>query len=101
MTTISAKELRDNLENIVERLRAGERIRVTYRSKPAFTLEPEFSDSDRPAPGSSEAIDNFVSRVDDRRTKITESHFDPSKSIKELYHDSLDNDPKYKPPYNR
>ena len=41
MTTISAKELRDNLDSIVQRARNGEKIRVTYRGKAAFIIQPE------------------------------------------------------------
>lgn len=104
--TISAKELRDNLDSVVRRVRAGERIRVTYRSKPAFILKPEQQTSvggrsTKPKPGSPEAMQRFIHRVEQRRKHTGKPVFDPSKSIKELYHEMLDNDPKYKPPYQR
>jgi prevent-host-death family protein len=101
MNTISAKELRDNLDLIVQRVRAGERIRVTYRSKPAFTLEPDAPASPQPAPGSPEAMQAFLSAVSDHRQHIKKGVFDPSKTTKELYHDMLDTDPKYRPPYHQ
>lgn len=41
MKTITAKELRLNLDKIVARARAGESIRVTYRNHTAFTIVPE------------------------------------------------------------
>lgn len=40
MNTITAKELRDNLGEIAKRVSAGEHIRVSYRNKPVFRLEP-------------------------------------------------------------
>jgi prevent-host-death family protein len=98
MTTITALELRKNLDSIVRRVQAGERIKVTYRSKPAFTLEPEASNPDKPVPGSPEAMQNFLAKAKQHRNKIKASgiRFDPNKSVKELYHEMLDNDPKYK-----
>jgi prevent-host-death family protein len=107
MQTITAKELRDNMDSVVRRVRAGERIRVTYRSKPAFTLEPQRADAKtksalkKPEPGSPEAMQQFLQSVASHRRHIKKSVFDPNKSIKELYHEMLDNDPKYKPPYHR
>ncbi len=100
MTTITAKELRDNLEDYVKRTRRGESIKVTYRSKPAFTLQPE-KPSGALMPGSKEAMRRFVEETRKLRNSKKQSAFDPKKSIKELYHDMLDNDPKYKPPYHR
>lgn len=41
MKTITAKELRLNMDKVVARARAGESIRVTYRNRPAFTIQPE------------------------------------------------------------
>ena len=40
MNTITAKELRDNLQAITKRVQAGEHIQVTYRNKPSFKIEP-------------------------------------------------------------
>jgi prevent-host-death family protein len=37
---INAKELRASLPSVVRRVRAGERITVTYRSRPAFRIVP-------------------------------------------------------------
>jgi prevent-host-death family protein len=37
---INAKELRASLPSVVRRIRAGERITVIYRSRPAFRLVP-------------------------------------------------------------
>lgn len=38
--TISAKELRDRLREIVEKVRLGERFTVLYRGRPAFDIVP-------------------------------------------------------------
>lgn len=100
MNTITAKELRDNLDQIVKRVRRGEPIRVTYRSKTAFTLQPEKPSSSL-LPGSAEAMKKFFEESSKLRNSKKQSVFDPSKSTKELYNELLDNDPKYKSPYPR
>lgn len=100
MTTITAKELRDNLEQYVKRARRGEAIKVTYRSKPAFTLAPN-KPSGAVVPGSKAAMKKFAEETRKLQNSKKQSAFDPNKTIKELYHEMLDNDPKYKPPYHR
>lgn len=97
MNTITAKELRDNLDQIVKRVRRGEPIRVTYRSKAAFTLQPEMP-SGLLLPGSAEAMKKFFEGTRKLRNSKKQSVFDPNKSTKELYHELLDDDPKYKSP---
>ena len=93
------------MESVVRRVRTGERIQVTYRSRPAFTLEPQHQTkkikTDKPKAGSPEAMQQFLKSVASHRRTIKKSVFDPNRSIKELYHEMLDNDPKYKPPYHR
>lgn len=101
MTTITALELRKNLDTIVRRVQAGERIKVTYRNKPAFTLEPEAQATDKPVPGSPEAMQKFLKIAEQLRNSKPYPALDPHKSIKELYHEMLDSDPKYQPPYHR
>lgn len=100
MKTITAKDLRDNLDSIVARARSGEQIHVTYRSKPAFTIMPDLTGTDSEVPGSREAVHTFLRRVNKRKLTTGKPIFDPNKSIKELYHEMLDNDPKYKSPYH-
>lgn len=39
MRTITAKELRDNLWEITNRIQAGEHIKVTYREKDVFIIK--------------------------------------------------------------
>jgi len=100
MNTITAKELRDNLDQIVKRVRRGESIKVTYRSKAAFTLQPE-QPSPSLLPGSVPAMKKFSVEVRKLRNSKKQPTFNPNKSTKELYNELLDNDPKYKPPYHR
>ncbi len=95
MTTITALELRKNLDAIVRRVQAGEHIQVTYRSKPALKLVPDHDENSKPTPGSREATAMFLRRVQARRKQTGNPVFDSEKSIKELYHEMLDNDPKY------
>ncbi len=40
MRTITAKELRDNLWEITNRIQAGEHIKVTYHEKDVFIIKP-------------------------------------------------------------
>lgn len=99
MLTITAKELRDNLEEYVKRAKRGESIHVTYRSEPAFTLQPE-KPSTTLVPGSKQAMQKFLEETRKLRSSQKQSVFDSNKSVKELYHEALDNDPKYKSSYH-
>ncbi|HTE22557.1 MAG TPA: hypothetical protein VK674_05960 [Candidatus Limnocylindria bacterium] len=78
-----------NLDKVVARARAGERIRVTYRSKPAFTITPEVPSAKKTAPGSREAVQRFLVRTANRKGTSSKPAFDPNKSVKELYHQNL------------
>ncbi|MEI7674239.1 MAG: hypothetical protein WCI60_00690 [bacterium] len=100
MNTISAKDLRDNLDQIVKRVGLGESIKVTYRSKPAFTIQPDILDESS-IPGSNQAMKNFSREVRKLRESKQFSVFDSNKSTKELYHELLDDDIKFKAPVNR
>ncbi len=94
MTTITAKELRDNLENIVVRAQRGEVIRVTYRSKPAFLLQRQ-SGGGELLPGSQEAMKKFVASTSNFQRSKTKSTLSAEKSAKQLYHELLDDERKY------
>jgi prevent-host-death family protein len=98
MKTITAKNLRDHLDEIVERVRHGETIRVTYRSRPAFRIEPDTSPGAAPEPGSPEAMQNFVQMMQAVNRSPRASSLDPHKPIKQLHHELLDADPKYRTP---
>ena len=98
MTTVTAKDLRDHLDEIVERVRRGETIRVTYRSQPAFRLEPDVPKSAEPEPGSPAAMMKFVELAQTANRARRVSSLDPHQSIKQLHHELLDADPKYQTP---
>ncbi|MCL4448257.1 MAG: type II toxin-antitoxin system prevent-host-death family antitoxin [Actinobacteria bacterium] len=95
MKRITAKELRDNLGQIVIRVRRGEPIRVTYRSKPAFILYPENA-YESVKQGSQEAMKQFLSETIKLSKSKNRSIFDQNENVKDLYHKMLDNDVKYR-----
>ncbi len=100
MNTITAKELRDNLDRVVKRVGRGESIRVTYRSKSAFILQPDDSlDNNLAKPGSRAAMTEYISQVRAINKIPRRSKLNPNKSIKENYHDMLRDDLKYKSNY--
>lgn len=81
-TTITATELRKNLDSVLSRVGAGQKIIVTHRfRKPVViqNIEPEMS--------------NQKKRLDGLKTlekaRLRPSPFDPNKSIKELYRESM------------
>lgn len=95
MKTITAKELRDNLDQIVQRVRTGETIKVTYRSKPAFILQPEHLIKTSIEQGSQAAMEQFFNETIKLNNSKKELFLDSNKSSKVLYHEMLDNDKKY------
>ena len=95
MKTVTARELRENLDEIVQRVRGGETIRVTYRSKPAFILQPEKL-SESIVRGSEEAMKQFLSETIKLSKSKNRSIFDQNENVKDLYHKMLDNDVKYR-----
>lgn len=90
MKTISAKELRNNLDLVVARARAGESIRVTYRSKPAFTINPEPANQPTFVPGSRAALQQFIKIAQEIRTQAKRTDIKlPDKSYEEIYYDDI------------
>ena len=96
MKTITAKNLRDNLDEIVKRVRYGESIRVTYRSKSAFMIQPDNTENMSARPGSQAAMRDYIQQVCEINKLPRHSRLDASKSIKELYRETLNSNPKYK-----
>ncbi len=95
MKTISAKTLRDNLDEIVKRASRGESIRVTYRSKAAFIIQPDNTKNTSTRPGSQDAMRNYINQVRKINMQPRHSTLNVNKPIKELYHELLDHDPSY------
>ena len=87
MTTVTAKQLRENLSEYLDRMEAGEEIAVIRRSEIIGKLKP----SKKPQRGNGAAIgaalDDYYRYL--KKNKITFSD-DPNKSAKELYHEILD-----------
>ncbi|PIS08001.1 hypothetical protein COT78_00785 [Candidatus Berkelbacteria bacterium CG10_big_fil_rev_8_21_14_0_10_43_13] len=96
MKTITAKNLRDNLDEIVKRVGRGESIKVTYRSRSAFVIQPDYDGKVFEKPGSLSAMQAYVAKVREVNKTSRKSELDSAKSVKELYHNMLDNNPKYK-----
>lgn len=96
MKTITAVDLRNNLDQIVKRVNKGESIRVTYRTTQSFVIQPDVEQSNQPKPGSREAMQKVVKMIEEMNRIPRKSSLDPNMSIKDLYHKMLDEDPKYK-----
>ena len=96
MKTITAKNLRDNLEEIVKRVNRGESLRVTYRSKTAFLIQPDYTENTTIRPGSQVAMQNFINQVLEINKLPRRSVLNVNKPIKELYHELLDHDQKHR-----
>lgn len=90
MQTITAKELRDNLGKIVERVQRGETIQVTYRSKPAFTLNNKLGHTKTLKPGTSLATREFLRKAKLLRSKADlRTQLEAGKSYKEIYYQDM------------
>lgn len=96
MTTISAKELRQNLSAYLQRAMRGEDIEIIYRSKPAVMLSALTPASTQPAKGSAAAFRASMAALEPALS-LHHSTLDQDQRMKELYHDLLDHDPKYNP----
>ncbi len=81
MTTITAVELRKNMGAIFKRVQNGEKIAVTYRGSRPVVLAQELQKKDTAAQS---GLDLLLSLP---RPK---NKLDPSKSVKELYHEILE-----------
>ena len=69
---INAKELRASLPSVVRRVRAGERITVLYRSRPAFQIVPVDDKGNAPMSLADDTLYRAqpVGSSDDGRTSI-------------------------------
>ena len=92
--TINAKEIRQDLIGFLRRVKSGQPITVIYRSKPFVTINDSAEHSANPSPagpepGSPEAVAKSLVYAKQLRSG-RKSVFDPNKSIKELYAESMD-----------
>lgn len=85
---ISTKEIRNDLEGFLKRLKSGQTIQVMYRSKPLVTLAAKnetdtYLSKDAGTPAALRRSINLAKRLDQRHPVL-----DPNKSFKELYEET-------------
>lgn len=83
--TISTKEIRNDLEGFLKRLKNGQTIQVMYRSKPLVTLKAQtdsdpYLANDAGTPAAAKRSAQFIKSLPKHKSTL-----DPSKSFKELY----------------
>lgn len=88
MKTITAKQLRDDLEEIVDSVRCGQSYSVSYRSRPAFKIVPD-KDTTIDTPGSPEAMKNVMKIVARNKHRKLVA-IPPNELLKSEYHKHLD-----------
>ncbi len=87
MKTIGAKELRLNLDKILDDVLAGEEILVKHRFKAPVRLQAVYG---KPAVYTAKRADPMPGLTALRKAqKLRPPPFDPHKSIKELYKESI------------
>ncbi len=88
MKTIGAKELRLNLDKILDDVLAGEEILVKHRFKAPVRLQAVY---DKPTVYTAKRADPMPGLTDnwEKAKKLRPPPFDPHKSIKELYKESI------------
>lgn len=87
-TTISTKEIRNDLEGFLKKLKHGQTIQVMYRSKPLVTLAAKIEKDayladDAGSPAAAKRSVKYVKSLP-RRKPI----FDARKNFKELYNET-------------
>jgi len=87
MTTVTAKELRENLSSIIDRVENGEEIAVVRQSKIAIQLIPHRTPPKSNGKQVAAAIKRYQKYIKDNNITF---NADPNKSIKQLYHEALD-----------
>lgn len=86
--TISTKEIRDDLEGFLKRLKGGQTIQVMYRSRPLVTLTAQieqdaYEASDAGTPAAIRRSVRLAQSLDHRQPVL-----DPDKSFIELYEET-------------
>jgi hypothetical protein len=86
--TISTKEIRNDLEGFLRKLKNGQTIQVLYRSKPLVTVAAKdgadaYLSEDAGSLAAAKRNVSFVKSLPDRPIVFT-----PDKGFKELYEDS-------------
>ena len=94
MITISAKELRDNLSNYLQRSAAGEEIEVLYRSRRLVRILPTRSVESHYT--GDKVGKKFDSLIKDLPKSISPMMHDPNKTYKQLRDEAYRRDSKYR-----
>jgi antitoxin (DNA-binding transcriptional repressor) of toxin-antitoxin stability system len=86
--TISTKEIRNDLEGFLKRIRNGQTIQVMYRSKPLVTVTAAQQNDGLPAPdaGTPAAAKRAIEAA--KRLSNRPTTLDPNKSFKQLYEET-------------
>lgn len=92
--TVTAKQLREDLSNIVDRVEAGDEVVVIRRSKPAIRLIPEKQSVSRYA--GSEVGKRLDALLKDLPSNVSPTLRDPKKDYKQLRDEIYRSDPKYR-----
>ena len=94
MTTTSAKELRENLSNIRQRVMAGETFEVIYRSRPVMRITPITNQTSRySGVQTGKRLDALLKDLPKNASPRTR---DSTKSYKQLRDEMYRQDPKYR-----
>lgn len=86
--TISTKEIRDDLEGFLKRLKHGQTIQVMFRSKPLVTVAALQETDPYLAPGAGTPAAARHSVELARKLAKRSPTFDPDTSFKDLYKES-------------
>lgn len=87
---VSTKEIRNDLEGFLRRIKQGQTYQVMYRSKPLVTLTAakefdDFTAADAGTPASARRSAAFVRNLPTRKPVL-----DPGKNFKQLYDKTKD-----------
>lgn len=87
MTMVTAKQLRENLSQYLDRMEAGEEVAIIRHSEIIGSLKPEKKKAVSNGPKIVAAIEKYYDYLEKNNIKLKT---DPDKSAKELYHEILD-----------
>lgn len=93
MTTISAKELRENLSDYLKRSAGGEEIEVRYHSQPIVRLSPAGGKSQYTGDKVGERLDKLLQKLPETISAMMQ---DPDKTYKQLRDEAYRRDSKYR-----
>ncbi len=94
MTTVTAKQLRENLSDIIDRVESGEEVIVIRHSRPSIRLTPERpAESDYSGDQVGQRLDALLGSLP---KNISPTMRDPAKDYKQLRDELYQRGPKYR-----